>query len=178
MPTLSSRCRIVGGIVALGSACALPAPADTGELPPELVLQGVRLEVYRGEALEAVGQARTASFRAGTGEVSAAGVGVRFLGAEPAGEVQLSAARVEGNLRDRTGEASGGVRLEDAAGTVGTAPGATFDGTARRAEGPGPVEVRGPGFTSRGEGGFVLHLASPGRLDLLGPVTTRAGAAP
>lgn len=68
------------------------------------------------------------------------------------GEVRLTAPRVEGDLVNGRGGASGGVTFQTSRGDAGTTERAFWDGPADRLSGDRAVDARGPGYAVRSQG--------------------------
>jgi hypothetical protein len=83
------------------------------EAAPGIVFEDLRFRSYRGEELEATGQARRASLRRSSGEVSAESIDLRFPARGGAPAQRVEAVRGEGNLRKRE------TKLQDAVVTRG-----------------------------------------------------------
>ncbi|MFN7133367.1 MAG: hypothetical protein ACK4N5_14910, partial [Myxococcales bacterium] len=147
-----------------------------GESPPELILEGVGMRLYRGSELRAIGSAQQASFRQAEGDVTAERGELRVLdrsdASREAAQTVVRARSVTGNLREQQADATGAVEIEDADGTRGATTRAHFDGVQKRASGSEPVSVvgRDERFTTDAEGGFNLDLRKGGKLSFVGPV--------
>jgi hypothetical protein len=142
-----------GFLLLTGTALSC-APADTEEkppVPPELEFEDLTFRVYRGPKLEAEGSARRATYRRDTQDVAAWEVRALLHGVGQAREVNVAAARGQGNLKERAFRAEGGVRLEKQEEVAETAEAhwSEADGAIRGDE---PVVVRGRDYTLRGPG--------------------------
>ncbi len=166
---------VVAGLVALlASACTEPQ-VTLGESPPELVLSGAGLKVFREGETRATGHAVRASFRQHEGAIVAERGELKVLAqGAPEGSPPKTLVRARyatGSLKDQVADASGSVELEDAEGTRGATRRAHFDGVSRVATGNDPVRVDGPQdqFTLDAEGGFRLEREQGGRMSFVGP---------
>jgi len=158
-----------------GLCCASPTPGDFGEAPPEILLEGVGFKFFRENELRAVGKATQATFMRDTADGSAQSVRMRFLATTDRSEVELTAHEVHGNIRTQQAEATGGVRIAEAGGAIGTTESAKLDGPARRVTGEKPVDIVGAGFRVHGDNGLLMSIAEPGSLALKGPTDTILG---
>jgi len=150
----------------LGAGCTVPSQ-PAGELPPELRLGGVAFRFYRADALRAFGVAETATLRRDSEVLHAQKVEATLPdGAVP---VRVSAPAVEGSLRERTFEASGGVLVTHGTDVARTER-ARFvpDGKDGHVEGDDPVAITGRGYRLTGAG-FTLDPAA-------GTILVRGGA--
>lgn len=156
-----------------------------GESPPELVLSGVGLTVYREGDTRAVGTAVRASFRQHEGAIVAERGELSVLDREAPPDsppkTRVRARYATGSLKDQVADASGSVELEDVGGTIGVTSRAHFDGATRVASGNDPVRVDGPEgqFSLDAEGGFRLEMDGDGRMSFVGPIRSLvAGTSP
>jgi lipopolysaccharide export system protein LptC len=96
-------------VLAAGSAlgCRPNQPRETGEVVPELKLEGVRFRVYREASLRASGEAATVTYRRDTQGLEAKSLAA-VLDAE-GDEVRIAAPEGGGDLARRTFNASGGL---------------------------------------------------------------------
>jgi lipopolysaccharide export system protein LptC len=154
------------------SACTAHPPADLGEAPPEIQLEGVGFKFFRGNELRAVGKAVRATFMRDTGDGTAQNVRMRILPSPERGEIDVSATQVAGSVRTEQADARGGVRIADANGAVGLTDSAHLDGPAHKATGEEPVSIVGPGYRMHARSGFWLDMSEPGALSLKGPIDT------
>ena len=148
--------RAAAAALAAAGLCGCQAKQSFGKeaVPPQLTFDELRYRVYRGPLLTAEGTAAHASLRRDTSDVAAEQVTVRFPPAGENAEARLTAARAEGNLRQRTFRAMGGVRAEQA-GQIALTEEARYDAATGLVHGDRPIEVhggsrltvRGPGFT-------------------------------
>lgn len=152
--------------------CRAAKPGEGQELVPELKLDGVTFRVHRGAALRAFGEARTASLRRDSTELSARDLVATLPGA--ATPVRIEAPLGEGVVSSRTFSASGGIavsRGDDQARTER----ARFEpsATGGLVVGDAAVVVEGPGYRLEGPG-FVLDPAK-GDVTIRGGVSVLAG---
>ncbi|SRR6266568_435477 len=134
--------------------CQAKQPLGKEDVPPQLTFTELRYRVYRGPVLTAEGTAARASLRRDTSDLAAEAVAVRFPPTGENAEARIAATRAEGNLRQRTFRAAGGVRAEQG-DQVALTEEAHYDAASGLVRGDRPIEVhggsrltvRGPGFT-------------------------------
>lgn len=156
----------------VGPGCRSQKPGEGKDVVPELKLDGVIFRVYRGEALRAFGEARTASLRRDSTDLSARDV----VATLPRGEtpVRIAAPFGDGVASRQVFSAWGGItvsRGDDVARTER----ARFEPTAEggRVHGETPVTVAGRGYRLEGPG-FTL-LPATGDISIRGGVQVLAG---
>lgn len=144
---------LTGLLLILAIAPAMVAPRASGrgvgEAAPDLVLFDARLAAWQGAELTASAEAAQVTFERGDGHATGRDVHVRLPGrGEGARDLEVWAAQVDGVLtaerRDAT--ASGGLRLEDSAGTKARTEAASYDGATGEARGVRPVWVTSPDY--------------------------------
>jgi lipopolysaccharide export system protein LptC len=155
--------------------CGAQRPREAQQVVPELKLEGVRFRVFRGEALRVAGEARTASLRRDSSQVT-----LRELQAtlpRSGEDVRITAAEGEGVLTSRTFEAPGAVLVAQG-DTVARTTGARYlpqVGEEGLIRGDRPVVVEGRGYRLEGPR-FTLDPAS-GVIAIEGGATLVAGLA-
>ncbi|MDR0966521.1 MAG: hypothetical protein LBM75_08500 [Myxococcales bacterium] len=154
------------------SCAAAPAPETQGELPPELILEGVTYRYYEGSTQTVSGKAARATYRNETGEIGADEL-FALLHDEAKGSVEARGSHVLGSLLLRWADAEGGVEMLDVNGTKATTESASFDARRRRFFGETPVDVFGEGFDATATSGFSLNLRTARVLHFQGPILTR-----
>ena len=167
--------RRISGVFALGfaiGACGSGQSQEVREVPPGIAFEGFRFQAYRGAALAATGQARTASFRRDSTELVADGVQMTFPGRPGERETVVDAASAQGNLRAKELTAEGGVTATRGPVVARTAA-VRWDGAERLVVGEEPVTVKGPGYTLDGPG-FELD-PDAATVRITGRGTLRAG---
>lgn len=133
------------------AACSRPRGGASGEpAPPQVRLHGVRVRYYQGESLVAISRAARVTYQRDSSDFSADEAYVRFEGhgqlSGRAGNVEVRAVRMEGNLAAKAADGLEGVTLKTGSGLAGETQRAHFDGVARQASGHDPVSVWGPGY--------------------------------
>jgi lipopolysaccharide export system protein LptC len=153
--------------------CRAAKPGEASAVVPELRLEGVTFRVYRGDALRAFGEARTASLRRDSTQVQASDL-VATLPRTTAAPVRITAPAAEGVLSDRLFSASGGIEVSRG-DDVGRTERARFEpaGASGLVTGDVPVVVEGRGYRLEGPG-FTLDPAS-GDIAVRGGVSVVAG---
>ncbi len=129
-------------------------PAKEETAPPMVVLYGVRVQSFKGEALAAAARAARVSFQRQGGQYDATEVLARFpqkggesaVGATVSG-IEVRAPEVRGDMATRLIDGRGGVRLRTASGLTGETAAARFDGLAMVSTGKDPVKLFGPGYS-------------------------------
>lgn len=156
----------------LGPGCRAPKPAEGSDVVPELKLDGVTFRVYRDGALRAFGEARTASLRRDSTDLSARDLVATLTGAEA--PVRITAPVGGGVVADRVFRASGGITVARG-DDVATTERARFEpsGEGGLVLGDAPVVVEGRGYRMEGPG-FTLDPAR-GDIDVRGGVEVLAG---
>ncbi len=163
------------------AACGRPErAAGDAPAPPQVRLHGVRIRYYQGDSLVAQSRAARVSFQRESTDLSADDAFVRFSGhgqlSGRAGNVEVHATRVEGNLGARQADGLDGVTLKTGSGMEGRTARAHFDGVTQHAHGNEPVSVWGPGYQLEARG-FRFQLPEE-QLEFVGGVESRLGAAP
>jgi len=155
--------RLSLALVALGmEACGRPMAGSGEGVPPQVELEGVRVRYYQGGQGVAQSRAARVTFQRESTDFTAHDVFVRFSGhgqlSGRAGQSEVRASRVEGNLATRKAEGLDGVGLKTGSGLVGQTPHAYFDGVLQEAHGSDPVSVWGPGYQLSAKG-FRVQLS-------------------
>ncbi len=154
---------IPGAAAALLLGCGAPAPLQdlSDHSPPlgapDLTLHGVAFARLSDGRVAARGTAREVAYRRAGGRLDGrvavaslypeAGMGYAMFG-----EVLLTAPRVDGDLGNKRGSASGGVTFRAARGDQGTTERLFWDGAADRLSGDRAVDAQGPGYAVRSQG--------------------------
>jgi hypothetical protein len=141
------------------TGCTPERTPATGSDTPEIRLDGVRFQVFRGDAIRADGTAAEVTFRREAGLVLATDLAAT-LPASPS-SILLTATRGEGLVGRRTFEVSGTVRAVRG-DDVATTEVARFEpdaGPRGLIRGDRPVELHGRGYRMRGDG-FVFDPAT------------------
>jgi lipopolysaccharide export system protein LptC len=146
-----------GVCLGLALGCRPIGPKETRDVVPVLELHGVRFKVYRGDRLTATGEARTATLRRETGEVTAHDLDALLLGAD-AVPARVAAPEGSGDLDDRTFAVTGGVTATSGTDVARTDR-ARYEPIDRLVHGEDPVVVTGRGYRLDGTG-FVLDPAT------------------
>lgn len=156
---------ICSASIAALAGCGAPVQGEAAA-PPQVVLEDVRFQSWRGAEPSATGTAARVVYRKSSGDVEAQEA--RVVSARPgAPEMTVQAARLAGDGSARAWRASGGVVLTrgDAVARTASARWSEGDGLVRGDE---PVVVSGPGWKLEGPA-FVADPAS-------GDVSIRGGA--
>ena len=135
-------------------------------------LEGVELDRFRRDRLEARASAGRVTLDRARGHVEGTGVVVeRFGAAGPAGKpgARLEAGTATTTLRGDEVTFAGGVRLLDASGRLVETAALTHQGATDRLRSGGPVRVSGANFVASGR--RLVGALREGRLEVEGPVT-------
>jgi lipopolysaccharide export system protein LptC len=164
---------VVGALgVQVLPGCGPAKPVEAREVVPELKLEQVRFRVWRGTELRVEGEARQASLRRDSSELTATDL-LAILPRSPE-PVRIRAPRGQGVVSSRVFSAQGGVTVER--GTdVGRTPSARYEpvGEGGRVSGDEALVLDGRGYRLQGTG-FVLD-PSTGDLDVRGQPRFVAG---
>jgi len=160
------------------AACGRPGADSREAAPPQVRLYGVRVRYYQGGQSVAQSRAARVTFQRESSNFSAHEAYLRFAGhgqlSGRAGQVEVRAVRVEGNLSARKAEGLDGVTLKTGSGLSGETQRAAFDGVAQEARGSDPVSVWGPGYWLDAKG-FRFQLPDE-ELEFESDVQSRLGA--
>ncbi|MCI0571729.1 MAG: hypothetical protein L0Y66_13335, partial [Myxococcaceae bacterium] len=144
-------------------ACAPRREPDAGtEARPQVALSGVRLRVFRGNDVTALGRAEQVTYLRDSGHLVASKAWVRLPQQAGApgrsslpgggGGMEVRAGEVAGQLGARQAEATGDVELRTGGGLVGRTDSARYDGTTGRLLGTHPIHLTMPGATVDAKG--------------------------
>jgi hypothetical protein len=147
-----------------------PAHRTLEDLPPEVVLRGVRMTCFRGTEVSATGRAASLTYQRHSSDFVSTEALMRFPDREHKGETQLRAPLVRGNLGAKQADGSGGVTLRSSDGLQGSTPSAHLDGAAMVASGNQPVHLSRAGSQVDAHD-FVFHLRD-GAYDFGGGVSS------
>jgi len=160
---------LASGCLVLGGACSPPSGLADASAPPAVVMRGVRLRSFDGDAPSLSGHAERATYER-NGELTAIQATLQVPGRTPADATVVRAALMEGNLGSRRMVASGGVEVRTGSGMVARTPRATYDGVQQVAEGNEGVQVQAPDYRLRADS---FSLSAPdGRFTFEGSVQT------
>jgi lipopolysaccharide export system protein LptC len=154
------------------SACSPGPRTEQSAVAPELKLERVRFRVWRGDVLQARGEARQVTLQRDSGQLGADDVRVELPSRGEA--VVVTAPRAQGLLGSQRYTVDGGVEVTHGEERAVTARAAWAPGP----RGDGPVTGQDPVTVERGdlrlEGvGFTFDPRS-GELEIGGPVRTQA----
>jgi len=146
--------------LALGAACgnAADAPVSSLSTPvatPDLSLTSVAFARLSEGRVVARGNAQRLDYRRTGGRLEATD-GAAALYPEPGsglaefGMLQFTAPRIDGEVVNRRGTASGGVRLDTSRGDTARSEHVAYDGDLLQTD--APVHARGPGYQVDGNG--------------------------
>ena len=141
----------------LGAACGNPATPEISStsLPadaPDLSLAGVAFARLTEGRVTARGNAERLDYRRAGARLEASRGGAVIQPPPPApfGSVRFVADRIEGEVANRRGVASGGVRVDAARGDSARTERVYYDGDYLRSD--TPVAAQGPGYSVQGNG--------------------------
>lgn len=143
----------------LAVGCRPARPGEARQVAPELTMDGVQFQVYRGGETIASGQAQRLTYRRDTTDVSASALAMDLITAT--GLVHVTAPVGAGQLASRQFSVSGGIRASRGADVATTASATTRPGPDGkvRLEGEEAVQLDGPGYRLTGTG-FVVDPAT------------------
>jgi len=171
-------------VAALAASACLPRPPSAVEQPsPEIVLERVKVWIYRGGQLTATGHAVRSVYDRESGQGAADTVVFHVSpsgrdlgqGGRAAKGVDLDSRRVVGGIRTQVADASGGVAVRTGVGDRAETPTAHFEGAGRTVTGRDGVAVDGPEYHLTAPA-FSLYLSDE-RLELTGGVRAITGEA-
>lgn len=143
-------------------------------MPPAVVMHGVRLRSFEGDAVSLVGRAERATYER-SGELTASGATLEVPGRRPLDVTVVTAREMEGHVGTRQLEAFGDVVVSNPSGLVAHTPRVSYDAVQQRARGAEGVQVQGPGYRLSAE---RFELALPeGQFTFEGSVKTVLEAA-
>jgi hypothetical protein len=139
-------------LLILAAGCRPARPGETGQVVPELTMDGVQFQVDRAGVTTATGEASRLTYRRDTTDMAAVDLSMEL--ATATGLVRITAPAGSGRIIDRHFRVSGGIRAtrgSDVATTPTAVSGPGPDGRIR-IHGDEAVRVEGPGYRLTGIG--------------------------